>query len=304
MKNTAMKNSVFTNGLTRALKRSKSDIRAQRLHCNVDAEGTVYICNGYFIARLTAAEYEEFARPVTQRDPGHWALTVDGQATGDPMDLVRYMEDAAREAAHTIAAAPMRFDLPGKDKTQMVGFYSIDGDFVTTINAKYADMLNPGLSFKGSRDIGPVVVYSAGFPVAMILPVNSRRHPETIRAIRAWFDAAPAADNSGSDQSDELRRQIEELRAALAAKDEQLKALSQQRDAQPTQSADDKPQNKAAALVEKLSSLPNVTAAVKGAQTTAPVVWLSGDTDPHKTEIEKLGGRWSGKRAAWYFKIA
>ena len=54
----------------------------------------------------------------------------------------------------------------------------------------------------------------------------------------------------------------------------------------------------------KLAALDGVTATIKGAQTAAPVVWLTGEADAHKDEIEKLGGKWSGKRSAWYFKIA
>lgn len=108
---------------------------------------------------------------------------------------------------------------------------------------------------------------------------------------------------------EEQRRQVEELKAALASKNEQIETLTERLNAQPDPqpqeaAADAQPQDKAAALVEKLAALPGVTATVKGAQTAAPVVWLTGDTDAHKGEIEKLGGKWSGKRSAWYFKIA
>lgn len=64
------------------------------------------------------------------------------------------------------------------------------------------------------------------------------------------------------------------------------------------------PADKAAALVEELATLDGITATIKGAQTAAPVVWLAGETDAHKAKIESMGGKWSGKRAAWYFKIA
>ena len=111
------------------------------------------------------------------------------------------------------------------------------------------------------------------------------------------------------DEIDGLRRQVDELQATLSAKNKQIKSLvdrlNEQPDPQPQEiPADIQPQDKAAALVDKLAALPNVTATVKGAQTAAPVVWLSGDTDAHKDEIEKMGGKWSGKRGAWYFKIA
>ena len=64
------------------------------------------------------------------------------------------------------------------------------------------------------------------------------------------------------------------------------------------------PADKAAALVETLAALDGITATVKGAQTAAPVVWLTGEADAHKEKIEAMGGKWSTKRGAWYFKIA
>ena len=71
-------------------------------------------------------------------------------------------------------------------------------------------------------------------------------------------------------------------------------------EAQPDQT----PADKAAALVEELTALEGITATVKGAQTAAPVVWLTGESDAHKEKIEAMGGKWSNKRGAWYFKIA
>lgn len=36
----------------------------------------------------------------------------------------------------------------------------------------------------------------------------------------------------------------------------------------------------------------------------APVVWLAGDTKPHAKAIEADGGKWSGKKNAYYFRVA
>ena len=47
-----------------------------------------------------------------------------------------------------------------------------------------------------------------------------------------------------------------------------------------------------------------LTATIKGATTAAPVVWLAGDTKPHEKEIESAGGKWSGKKNAYYFRVA
>ena len=56
--------------------------------------------------------------------------------------------------------------------------------------------------------------------------------------------------------------------------------------------------------METLAALDGITATVKGAQTAAPVVWLTSAADAHKEKIEAMGGKWSTKRGAWYFKIA
>ena len=114
--------------------------------------------------------------------------------------------------------------------------------------------------------------------------------------------------------ADALRRQVEELQAAVTAKTEQINALTDRINTQPDpqEAADDpQPQDKAAVLVDKLSALPNVTATVKGAQTAAPVVWLSGDTGAHKEAIEAMGFFFccstraaARSTAAWYSVVA
>lgn len=48
----------------------------------------------------------------------------------------------------------------------------------------------------------------------------------------------------------------------------------------------------------------NMSAAIKGAQTSAPVVWLTGDTDKHADEINAAGAKWSGKKSAFYVRVA
>ena len=102
-----------------------------------------------------------------------------------------------------------------------------------------------------------------------------------------------------------------ELQSVLASKNQQIEALTERLNAQPeAQPApveeapqEQTPADKAAALVEKLAALEGITATIKGAQTAAPVVWLAGEAAAHKEKIEAMGGKWSAKRSAWYFKI-
>ena len=113
-------------------------------------------------------------------------------------------------------------------------------------------------------------------------------------------------------ERDSRERELSELQKVLADKTAEIEALTERLNAQPgaqpapveeTQQ-EQAPADKAAALVETLAALDGITATVKGAQTAAPVVWLTGEADAHKEKIEAMGGKWSTKRGAWYFKIA
>lgn len=351
-KSAVLKYSPFTSGLTRALKGNSA-----RLHCNVDADGMIYICNGYFVVKLSGLEYDALVRPVTQRDAGNWALNDSGEISPDPINLVDALNDAARLAAHAVTPAPMLFEASksSRGKFQLAGYYSETGDFVTAFNPVYTSIVSPSLECKSGGDIKPMVVYSADSPVAMILPVKVSDKPNIFRAVRAWFvddaDGSKAKTDKAAEKlrrhiddleriarqsdaenadlrrqledlrqqyarehidADGLRGQVDELQAVLTSKNQQIEALTDRLNAQPDPQPapvedaqpDQTPADKAAALVEELTALEGITATVKGAQTAAPVVWLTGEADAHKEKIETMGGKWSNKRSAWYFKIA
>lgn len=327
-KKIVMKSSFFTTSLTRALKSS-----TPRLHCNVDADGTIYVCTGYFAVKLNGAEYDTLVRPVSQRDAGNWILNENGEVTGDqPIDIASAMNNAAKAAAHTLTAAPMLFDLPqSKYNAQLVGYYSETGGFVAAFNSTYSAIVSPVLERRSSGSIKPMVVYDAESPISIILPVKVEDKPNIVRAVRSWFVDGADSQSEDRETTDALRRQLDALRqqhaqerregeylrsqfdrlgSVVADKNAEIAALVDRLNAQPEPQpqeapADEaQPQDKAAALLDKLSALPDITATVKGAQTAAPVIWLSGNTDSHKSEIKEMGGKWSHKRAAWYFRIA
>ena len=64
------------------------------------------------------------------------------------------------------------------------------------------------------------------------------------------------------------------------------------------------PKTAAELIASRWSNVDGVTVTIKGAQPTGPVVWLTGDTDPHADEIKAQGGKWSNKRAAYYVRVA
>ena len=64
------------------------------------------------------------------------------------------------------------------------------------------------------------------------------------------------------------------------------------------------PKTAAEIIAARWAEVDGLTATIKGATTAAPVVWLAGDTKPHAKAIEADGGKWSGKKNAYYFRVA
>lgn len=327
-KNAVLKYSNYTAALTRSLKAT------ERLQCRGnEEENAVYVCNGYFLVKLDRAEYDALVRPVTQREAGNFVVENGQTNTAmQPLDMEKLLADAARDAAHDLTPAPFLVDPGSKStKTKIATYYSKDGDFVTGFNSDYDAIISAGLPRKSKNPTSPMVVYSGDEPQAMILPVRlydtKSRVPAAVRAyftdkpeksagekaIRAREAAADERVDMANQERDALRLQVEELQKALAEKTAEAAALTERLSARPEPQPQEEatepqqeqtPADKATALVEKLAALYGVTATIKGAQTAAPVVWLTGETNAHKQKIEAMGGKWSGKRSAWYFKIA
>ena len=55
-------------------------------------------------------------------------------------------------------------------------------------------------------------------------------------------------------------------------------------------------------IKQRLQDLPGLVLTVKGAKTTSPVVWLTGDTATHADTIKAMGGIWSNKKSAYWVK--
>lgn len=327
-KNAVLKYSNYTAALTRSLKVT------ERLHCRVnEEENAVYVCNGYFLVKLDHTEYDALVRPVTQREAGNFVVENGETSTAmQPLDMEKLLTDAARDDAHDLTPAPFLVDPGSKStKAKIVPYYSKDCDFVAGFNSDYDAIISAGLPRKSKNPTSPMVVYSGDEPQAMILPVRlddtKSRVPAAVRAyftdkpqesagekaIRAREAAADERVDKANQERDALRLLVEDLQKALAEKTAEAAALTELLSARPEPQPQEEatepqqeqtPADKAAALVEKLAALEGVTATIKGAQTAAPVVWLTGETNAHKQKIEAMGGKWSGKRSAWYFKIA
>ena len=330
-KNAVLKYSNFTTALTRSLKIT------ERLHCRVNEETrAVYVCNGYFLVKLDRTEYDALVRPVTQREAGNFVIENGEQVPNEPLDMEKLLADAAQEDAHELTPAQFLFD-PGVKgvKSKIAAYYSESGDFVAGFNSDYAAIIAPSLPRKSKNPTSPMVVFRGDEPQAMILPVRlgSPEKPSRVpAAVRAFFTDKPeeSADEKlkrarkDRDEWEQMARRLEaervglertisDLQKVLADKTAEIEALTDRLNAQPDPQPQEEaaeaqqeqaPADKAAALVETLAALDGITATVKGAQTAAPVVWLTGEADAHKEKIEAMGGKWSTKRGAWYFKIA
>ena len=90
--------------------------------------------------------------------------------------------------------------------------------------------------------------------------------------------------------------EIDELKNKLAE-------LHETKTEQPAADAVE-PKTAAEIIAARWAEVDGLTATIKGATTAAPVVWLAGDTKPHEKEIEAAGGKWSGKKNAYYFRVA
>lgn len=88
--------------------------------------------------------------------------------------------------------------------------------------------------------------------------------------------------------------------------DELKNKLAELHETKTEQPAEQKPEPKTAAeiIAARWAEVDGLTATIKGATTAAPVVWLAGDTKPHEKEIEAAGGKWSGKKNAYCFRVA
>ena len=280
--------SIFTSALTKALK-----TRPTVIQCQTDGEYT-YISNGFFLVKLLPHEYDEFVRPVTQRDPGSWTIDEKGQPTErKPLDLSRTLSDFdSRSDLSAMAHTPFTFSMEAKKAYSVTAFCSANNGFVSFFDTKYTAMVSfDRVNLGGASPASPMIVSHNGKPVALLLPVRVD-NPSITAAVLAYSTSKyPKAKTTAPDP---------QLSAAL----EEVERLREELKQAKAHAAPEQPANKAAAVLAALESLDGITATVKGAQTSAPVVWIGGNAEAHKTALEKLGAKWSSKRSAYYIQAA
>lgn len=271
---------------------------ADRLICTTADDGFIHLCSGYWLYRMTPAEYAAIAQPATKCDPGNWIRDRTGKRDHDGTQYTQIFRDAVTAANNhpELDHSPLLLDR-GTDGNAAL-WHSSNG-FTAAYNAAYLSALSPGYQLRSPSATSPAVAYQDGEPFALVMPI--RLDAPVNRAVSGFFsdDAAPATN-------DEITR-LQSTNAQLSAELETLRSsLAKLEAQQPTeipQPADD-PRTTAEQVAARFGSMDGVTTTIKGAQTAAPVIWLSGNTEPHADEIKAAGGRWSNKRSAFYVRVA
>ena len=274
----------YTTNTAKALKGS------ERILCQVSEDGTIYICNGFLLCTMNAPEYAATVQPLTCCEPGAWTFDKDGKHEDEAhkLDLVKLFADTVRDTA--------------------------DADFAAIYDTKFIDALHPAAQLRTTSAISAALAYINDEPFAVVMPI--RAEPNAARAIKAFFTEA-AEDNTKTGEADKLRTELAQAQEEAAAlrgdlyraanEIDELKAkLAELHETKTEQPAEQKPEPKTAAeiIAARWAEVDGLTATIKGATTAAPVVWLAGDTKPHEKEIEAAGGKWSGKKNAYYFRVA
>lgn len=274
----------YTAATAKALKGSP------RLVCQVTEDGTIYVCNGFLLCTMNPPEYAATVQGFTCCEPGNWTIDKDGKREDDAhkLDLVRLYADTLKANAAA--------------------------DFAAIYDTKFIAALHPAAQLRTTSAISAAVAYCDDEPFAVVMPIKAE--PETVRAVRAFFTEA-AEDNAKTGEADKLRAdlaQSQEEAATLRGDlyraaneiDELKNKLAELHETKMEQPAAEAVEPKTAAeiIAARWAEVDGLTATIKGAATAAPVVWLSGDTKPHAKAIEADGGKWSGKKNAYYFRVA
>ena len=292
----------YTAATAKALKGSP------RLVCQVTEDGTIYVCNGFLLCTMNPPEYAATVQGFTCCEPGNWTIDKDGKHEDDAhkLDLVRLYADTLN-----LQRSPLTVQTP---KAAAVCYYNAAADFAAIYDTKFIAALHPAAQLRAASAISAAVAYCDSEPFAVVMPIKAE--PETVRAVRAFFTEA-AEDNTKTGEADKLRAELAQsqeeaatLRGDLyrAANEitELKNKLAEQHETKSEQPAAETVEPKTAAeiIAARWAEVDGLTATIKGATTAAPVVWLSGDTKPHAKAIEAAGGKWSGKKNAYYFRVA
>lgn len=303
----------FTPDASKALKGS------QRLICRTDKDGVAYVTNGFTAYKMFPHEYAAIVQPVTCCEAGNYSIQNGEKRDEVDFNLEKTFLDSVKAANDTGDMARCPLVLTLDKKRTAAAYYNAEKDFVALYDTRYISALSSGFTLRAPGPTAPAVAYNDNDPFALILPI--RPDENTTRAVKAYFTQAAANKTYEASEAEQLRAEISRLQDKLnraetgaAALEERVEEQAAELEALRTaaghnDTADEsKPATNAKSAAEiiaqRFASMDGVTATIKGAQTAAPVVWLSGDTEKHADEIKAAGAKWSGKKSAYYVRVA
>lgn len=303
----------FTPDASKALKGS------QRLICRTDKDGVAYVTNGFTAYKMFPHEYAAIVQPVTCCEAGNYSIQNGEKCDEVDFNLEKTFLDSVKAANDTGDMARCPLVLTLDKKRTAAAYYNAEKDFVALYDTRYISALSSGFTLRAPGPTAPAVAYNDNDPFALILPI--RPDENTTRAVKAYFTQAAANKTDEASEAEQLRAEISRLQDKLnraetgaAALEERVEEQAAELEALRTaaghnDTADEsKPATNAKSAAEiiaqRFASIDGVTATIKGAQTAAPVVWLSGDTEKHADEIKAAGAKWSGKKSAYYVRVA
>lgn len=296
----------YTNDAAKALKNS------DKIICRTADDGTIYLCNGYFLYKMNPLEYAAVAQAATQCEPGNWIIDKDGKRDEQNFDAVKVFTDAVKAADNggKLERCPLDLDT-GKIPARC--YYNAEKDFASFYNNKFMAALRSGVTLRSSGPLTAAVAYDNDEPFAMVLPI--RPEEKAARAVKAYFTEATSNNESDKLRADltaanneiaQANNEIARLREQIAQQAADLAAMQEARQAQNEKPQEAPAEAKTAAelIAARFADMAGVTATIKGAQTAAPVVWLAGDTEKHADAIKAAGAKWSNKKSAFYVRVA
>ena len=316
-----MKNEIYTfsaPAVRRAIQNKKD---GNQIHVQAVNDNECYITNGNIVLLLSRFEYNRVIRPITGQEFSSYRI-VNGHLSGEPMDIQKAFKgfhDGLRAAKDVIMQdSPVTICENGKALT---GLYSSEKDFTVVVNKLYLDAFQD-CTFFCAGPLQPVFAISPHIDiVGMILPVKDSRG-NVSRAVRSYFVAPEEIPAQVSQATEEIRAALADSESARMAAEDAASAArcelnkaradlerAQARIAQLEAAAMQQPEpaerpatiSKAEAAAAMFADLPGVTVTVKGAQTAAPVLWFSGNTEPHADSLRAKGAKWSAKKSAFYY---
>lgn len=307
----------FTSAAGKSLKGSA------RITCELH-ENDIFVTNGCVLYKMSAPEYNACIRPATHCDPGNWTMDQSGRTETDSNALLGLYDKLKKNLPGMIQMQPVPLAYKTHDKKGPVylAAYSNDGgDLVYTYNTQYTDSFVTGVKIICSKsDPMAAVIYDDEI-IGIILPVKHKNAASICAAVKSYLrpEKQELDYNKAENQIFDLKTDLKTYKDLyentyhdlLTARDK-IRELTSELDAirsqpVPVVQADEQkpaPKTTAEAIAARWQGIDGISATIKGATTAAPVVWLTGDTKPHATEITGQGGKWSVKKSAYYFRVA